>query len=157
ATLIFEFGTRGASPREFTASIELMLAQLPEAFRYAVEVRNREYLRPRYFECLQEHRVAHVLNAWTRMPPLSEHMTIPGVFTTDFTVVRALLRQGRKYEEAVARFQPYGRVQEENPEARDSLRAVIRRMREERRAAYIFVNNRLEGNAPETIRAVVGD
>jgi hypothetical protein len=28
-------------------------------------------------------------------------------------------------------------------------------MREERRAAYIFVNNRFEGNAPETIQAVV--
>ena len=39
-------------------------------------------------------------------------------------------------------------------EARDALRALIRRMREERRASYIFVNNRLEGNAPETIRAV---
>jgi hypothetical protein len=30
-------------------------------------------------------------------------------------------------------------------------------MREERRASYIFVNNRLEGNAPETIRAVVDE
>jgi hypothetical protein len=29
-------------------------------------------------------------------------------------------------------------------------------MREERRSAYIFVNNRFEGNSPETIRAVVG-
>jgi uncharacterized protein YecE (DUF72 family) len=30
-------------------------------------------------------------------------------------------------------------------------------MREERRAAYIFVNNRPEGDAPETIRAVTGE
>jgi hypothetical protein len=30
-------------------------------------------------------------------------------------------------------------------------------MREERKAAYIFVNNRLEGNAPETIQAVVAE
>ena len=49
---------------------------------------------------------------------------------------------------------PTIKVRDENPEARDALRALIRRMREERRAAYIFVNNRLEGNAPETIRAV---
>jgi hypothetical protein len=27
-------------------------------------------------------------------------------------------------------------------------------MQEERRAALIFINNRFEGNAPETIRAV---
>ena len=155
AALIFEFGARGASPREFVGVLGPMLGQLPETFRYAVEVRNREYLQPRYFDCLREHRAAHVLNAWTRMPLLGEHMAIPGVFTTDFTLVRALLRQGRNYEDAVARFQPYDKIQDENPEARDSLRALIRRMREERRASYIFVNNRLEGNAPETIRAVV--
>ena len=69
-------------------------------------------------------------------------------------MVRALLRQGRAYEDAVQQFAPYDRVRDENPEARESLRKLIQRMREERRAAYIFVNNRLEGNAPETIRAV---
>ncbi len=72
----------------------------------------------------------------------------------DFTVVRALLRPGRAYEDAVARFQPYNKIGDENPEARNALRDWIRRMREERRTSYIFVNNRLEGNAPETIRAV---
>jgi len=95
-----------------------------------------------------------VLNAWTKMPPLSEQLAMPDAFPADFTVVRALLRQGRAYEDAVRQFTPYDRVRDENPQARDALRAVIRRMRQERRAAYIFVNNRLEGNAPETIRAV---
>jgi uncharacterized protein YecE (DUF72 family) len=153
--LIFEFGARGASPREFTARLDPFLGALPDNFRYAVEVRNREYLQPRYFECLREHRATHVLNAWTRMPLLSEQLTMPDAFPADFTVVRGLLRQGRAYEDAVKQFTPYDRVQDENPEARDALRVLIRRMREERRAAYIFVNNRLEGNAPETIRAVI--
>lgn len=152
--LIFEFGARGASPREFAARLDPFLGALPAAFRYAVEVRNREYLQPRHFEILRQHRAAHVLNAWTRMPTLSEQIAMPDAFPADFTVVRALLRQGRTYEDAVQQFTPYDQVRDQNPEARDALRAVIRRMREERRAAYIFVNNRLEGNAPETIRAV---
>jgi uncharacterized protein YecE (DUF72 family) len=155
--LIFEFGARAATPREFVAALDPFLDQLPTTFRYAVEVRNREYLQPLYFDCLRGHGVAHVLNAWSRMPLLSEQMALPGAFPADFTVVRALLRQGRPYEEAVARFQPYDKIQDENPEARESLRALIRRMREERRAAYIFVNNRLEGNSPETIRAVISE
>jgi len=153
--LIFEFGARGASPREFHAKLDPFLDALPPTFRYAVEVRNREYLQPRYFDILRQHRAAHVLNAWTKMPALSEQIAMPDAFPADFTVVRALLRQGRAYEHAVQQFTPYDQVRDENPEARDALRAVIRRMREERRAAYIFVNNRLEGNAPETIRAVV--
>jgi uncharacterized protein YecE (DUF72 family) len=89
------------------------------------------------------------------MPVLAEQMAIADAFPADFTVMRALLRQGRAYEDAVQQFTPYDKVRDENPEARESLRKLIQRMREERRAAYIFVNNRLEGNAPETIRAVV--
>ncbi len=146
--LIFEFGARGASLREFAAALDPFLGQLPATFRYAIEVRNRDYLQPLYFDCLRSHGVAHVLNAWARMPLLSEQMALPGAFPADFTVVRALLRQGRPYEEAVERFRPYDKVQDENPEARESLRALIQRMREERRTSYIFVNNRLEGNAP---------
>lgn len=155
--IIFEFGARGNPPREFAATLEQFLAKLPPGFQYAVEVRNREFLQPRYFDALRDRGVAHVFNAWTRMPPIAEQMAMPGAFTADFAVARALLRQGRNYEEAVAKFQPYTRVQDENPEVRDALRALIRRMQEERRAAYIFVNNRLEGNSPMTIEAVVAD
>jgi uncharacterized protein YecE (DUF72 family) len=156
ASLIFEFGARSAGVREFVARLNPFLEALPGTFRYAVEVRNRTFLEPEYFACLQAHRVAHVFNAWTKMPLLGEQTALPGAFSTDFTIVRALLRQGRPYEEAVQQFAPYREVRDENPEGRDALRAVIRRMREERRAAYIFVNNRFEGNAPLTIEAIAG-
>ena len=153
--VIFEFGARTAAPAEFIHGLDAFLNALPAGFRYAVEVRNREFLTSRYFEALRTHAVAHVFNSWTRMPPIAEQMSIPGAFTADFTVTRALLRPGRAYEDAVAMFTPYDQVRDENPEARDTLRALIRRMREERRSAYIFVNNRLEGNAPETIQSIV--
>lgn len=154
ACLIFEFGARGATADEFVAQIVPFFEALPETFRYAVEVRNREYLVSTYFDALREHRAAHVLNAWTRMPPLEEQIAIPGVFTADFTVVRALLRAGRPYEKAVEQFAPYNKIQDENPEGRKALRDVIARMREERKTGYIFVNNRFEGNSPETIAAI---
>ncbi len=157
STVIFEFGTRGASPRDFVHRLGGFLSALPPSFRYAVEVRNSEYLGPPYFDCLRALNIAHVFNAWTRMPTLSQQMAIPDAFTTDFTVVRALLRQGRAYEDAVASLEPYDKIQDENPEAREALRALIRRMKEERRAAHIYVNNRFEGNAPDTIRAVIGE
>jgi uncharacterized protein YecE (DUF72 family) len=154
SALIFEFGPRSTPPIEFIDSLAAFLDRLPGTFRYSVEVRNREFLTPRYFDALQAHGVAHVFNSWTRMPPLPEQMAIPGAFTADFTVTRALLRPGRAYEDAVRMFTPYDQVRDENDEAREALRALIRRMREERKAAYIFVNNRLEGNAPATIEAV---
>lgn len=154
ACLIFEFGARGAAAEEFVAQIAPFFDLLPQTFRYSVEVRNREYLVPLYFDALREHRAAHVFNAWTKMPPLEEQIAMPGVFTTDFTVVRALLRAGRAYETAVATFAPYDKIQDENPEGRKALRDLIARMKEERRTSYIFANNRFEGNAPETILAI---
>jgi uncharacterized protein YecE (DUF72 family) len=155
ACLIFEFGARGATAKEFLEQIVPFFEALPDRFRYAVEVRNREFLVAPYFDALREHGTAHVFNAWTKMPPLSEQIALPGAFTADFTVVRALLRAGRPYETAVAQFSPYNQIQDPNPEGRKALQDVIERMKRERQSAYIFVNNRFEGNAPETIRAVI--
>jgi len=159
AVLILEFGRfpkycyRDAV--EFVAELYPFLTFLPADFRYAVEVRNEEFLVPEYFACLREHGVAHVLNAWSRMPELPEQIAMPEVFTADFTVVRALLRRGRPYERAVEQFSPYKEIQDVNPGARQAMHAVIDRARERNQPAYIFVNNRLEGNAPRTIEEIV--
>jgi uncharacterized protein YecE (DUF72 family) len=159
ALLIFEFGTFGkrsfAELGEFLDRLDPFLAALPAEFRYAVEIRNPEFLEKDYFACLRTHRVAHVYNAWSKMPELAAQMAIPDSVTADFLVSRALLRRGRVYEEAVATFSPYTEIQDPNPEARDSMRILIGRAREDRKALFLFVNNRLEGNAPLTILSVV--
>lgn len=158
AVLIFEFGAFSrraiAEPEEFFERLDGFLKDLPPHFRYAVEVRNAEFLRPDYFACLRAHGVAHVYNAWSRMPDLREQINLPGSETAGFVVCRALLRQGRVYEKAVSEFAPYSEIKDPNPEARDSMRVLIRRAREERHMAFLFVNNRLEGNSPMTIMAV---
>ena len=158
AVLILEFGSFGrksfASLSEFVDRLAPFLAALPPEFRYAVEIRNPEFLEKDYFACLRSHRVAHVYNAWSRMPELRHQVSIPDSATADFLVCRALLRQGRMYEEAVAKFAPYRQVQDANPEARDSMRALIGRAREDKKFLFLFVNNRLEGNSPLTILSV---
>ncbi len=157
--LIFEFGTMGKRMYEgvqpFSADLRRFLAALPGGWRYAVEVRNREYLDEPYFDALRERGAAHVFNAWTRMPPLEEQVRIEAAYTADFLVARALLRHGRTYEQAVRQFEPYERVQEVNEGARSGLRTLIEKARQRRQMAFLFVNNRLEGNAPGTIQAVV--
>ena len=155
AVLIFEFGAFGrrsfASLPEFLDRLDPFLAALPSEFRYAVEIRNPEFLEKDYFACLRAHRVAHVYNAWSKMPELRYQMAIPDSTTADFLVCRALLRHGRSYEDAVTLFAPYREIQDPNPEARESMRVLIGRAREDKRILLLFVNNRLEGNAPMTI------
>jgi uncharacterized protein YecE (DUF72 family) len=159
AVLIFEFGAFAKQSYqgigEFLDELHPFLEALPPEFRYAVEIRNQEFLGPRYFACLRRHGVAHVFNAWTRMPEMSEQLQMPEVFTADFTVARALLRQGRPYADAVAAFSPYRQIRDPNPDARQALRGLISLARERHEPSYIFVNNRLEGNAPQTIEAIL--
>jgi len=159
ALLIFEFGTFAhksfAGLGEFLDRLDPFLAALPREFRYSVEIRNPEFLQPDYFQCLRTHGVAHVYNAWSRMPELGRQIAMPDSVTADFLVSRALLRYGRPYEDAVAMFAPYTEVKDPNPETRDALRVMIERARDSHRMAFLFVNNRLEGNAPATIVSIV--
>src|SRR5262249_62425881 len=100
------------------------LSAWPNGGRSAVEIRNEEYLGPAYFAVLARHNVAHVFNAWTRMPPVGEQITMPGAYTADFAVVRALLTKGCSYEQAVTMFEPYREVRRPDPATRAALRQI---------------------------------
>jgi uncharacterized protein YecE (DUF72 family) len=156
--LLFEFGTfsqrQYADVRPFAEDLSRFLEALPRGWRYGVELRNPEFLDTPYFECLRSYHAAHVFNAWTRMPELPEQTAREEAYTADFLIARALLRHGRRYAQAVEKFQPYERVQEPNAGARAALRELMERARRKKQLAFLFVNNRLEGNAPGTIEAV---
>jgi uncharacterized protein YecE (DUF72 family) len=159
--LIFEFSAFHRSDfalgRDFVAALDTFLAQLPTGWQYGVEIRNANLLHPDYFATLHRHGVTHVFNQWTRMPPVTEQTALPGAFTTDFFAARFLLRPGRTYREAVEKFSPYRGIREPEPSARAAMRSLITRARTSPtpRPSYLFVNNRLEGNSPATIAAVL--
>jgi len=73
----------------------------------------------------------------------------------NLVAARFLLKPGRKYEQAVKAFEPYDSIKEENPEARAAIRALIAEGKAAgpKRRTFVFVNNRLEGNAISCIAA----
>jgi uncharacterized protein YecE (DUF72 family) len=157
--IIFEFSAfypnSGVTYERFLRLMDDFLARLPKEFSYAVEIRNKEYLTSDYLTLLSDRRVAHVLNNWTKMPPIIEQIQLAGVLTAPFAVARALLRPGRTYQEAVEKFQPYDSLKEENPEIRLGLAETVQRCIAGRRQLYAYVNNRAEGNSPKTIEAIL--
>jgi hypothetical protein len=93
------------------------------------------------------------------MPAVGEQMALPGSRTNpDLVAARFLLKPGRKYEQAVKAFEPYDSIKEENPDARAAGRALIAEGQAAgpKRRTFIYVNNRLEGNAIVTIAAMIG-
>lgn len=157
--LIFEFShfypNDFSHGREFMEMLDVFLTQIPKAFSYAIEVRNKSLLQPEYLSMLSSHGVAHVFNSWTKMPEIEEQIGIPGTFTTDFTTARLLLKPGRTYEQAVSAFSPYKAVQDPNEAIREAAKSLIQRAKGGKRPSFVFVNNRLEGNAPTTIASIV--
>ena len=156
---VFEFqpmrGKDLPDPARWADDLEGFLRQLPRDFRYAVELRNRELLTDAYRAVLARHGVAHVFNSWTEMPTIGEQLELPGTHPAPFTVARALLRPGRRYADAVKLFEPYDRIRDPQPELRQDLLRLVAEALRRRIEALILVNNRLEGNAPGTIRALV--
>jgi hypothetical protein len=70
---------------------------------------------------------------------------------------RFLLKPGRKYEEAAKLLQPYDKTLEPKLAGRAAGRALIVEgvhVRKHRRT-FIYINNRLEGNAISMIEAMV--
>ena len=158
--LIFEFSHFHQSDfergRDFVEVLDLFLAKLPKDWRYGVEIRNKNFLHPEYFAALHKHGVAHVFNSWAGMPTVTEQMEQSGSNTAEeFSAARFLLKPGRKYEDAVKEFSPYKEIKEVNDEARQAAAKLIKEAKQKAKKTFIYVNNRLEGNALETINAML--
>ncbi len=159
--LMFEFSrfysTDYEHGRDFVSALDAFLAKLPKGWPYGIEIRNKYWMKPEYFDCLARHSVTHVFNSWTEMPPVGEQMALSGSRTDpELVAARFLLKPGRKYEDAVKSFQPYDKTKEVNEEARKAGAALIQEgEKTAKRKTYIFINNRLEGNALFTIMAML--
>ena len=159
--LMFEFSRFYPSDfehgRDFVAALDAFLGKLPRDWSYGVEMRNSNWLKPEYFACLARHGVTHVYNSWTEMPPVEEQIALDGSETNpELTAARFLLKPGRNYEAAVKAFKPYMQIKEVNDAARQAATNLIKnRQNKKTGKTFIYVNNRLEGNALETIDAMV--
>ena len=153
--LLFEFQQHGMSTGEFCSGLDRFFGQLPKDFRYAVEVRNAALLGSDYQKVLESHGVAHVYNHWSYMPPLLEqHRRLEKRFTAPFTVIRLLTPLNMPYEVAKKRATPYIKIVGELPQMRKETVTLIKQAVGENRRAYVLVNNRSEGNAPSTVKAI---
>jgi uncharacterized protein YecE (DUF72 family) len=157
--LMFEFSqftpADYARGRDFAEALDAFLGRLPAGWPYGVEIRNRTFLHPELFSCLARHRVSYVYNSWQDMPPLGEQMALAESRTNPARLAaRLLLRPGRKYDQAVSLFSPYAEIRDPYPEGRAAGANLIRQARQDGAKAFIYVNNRFEGNALETIAGI---
>lgn len=152
---IFEFQRTGLEPSMFLPRLDAFLARMPTKFKYAIEVRNPAVLGPEYRRVLEAHGVSHVYNHLYGMPTLDQqHEKFGQSFTASFILLRLLTPRDKKYHEAVKAYEPYDKLVRPLPDMRESAVRLVTQAVEERRRAYVLVNNRSEGHAPGTVKGL---
>jgi uncharacterized protein YecE (DUF72 family) len=126
-------------PDQF-AQLERFLNVLPGDVRYAVELRNRQWLKPDLGEMLSTHNVALVLQDLHYMPRLDW-------ITTDFTLIRWL---GRRKD--ISRFD------EIQIDRTDKLKWWAERVQDFLRSGvdvFGYFNNHFAGHSPASVRQFI--
>lgn len=138
-------------PEAFLDRLDFFLAHLPRVFEYAIELRDRMLLTPRYRALLAAHNVAHTYNMWSAMPMPGEQAAVVPPEEPPFSVVRLLLKPGTWYEEQREAFRPFDRLQAPDDEMRRDVVTLANRTLTRQKRVYILVNNKAEGSSPLTI------
>ncbi|HEV7672407.1 MAG TPA: DUF72 domain-containing protein [Thermoanaerobaculia bacterium] len=152
--ILFEFAPQDlGKPEYFAADLQAFLSELPQEVCYAVELRNREQLGSEYAAALAASGACHCYNVHPRMPdlPAQRALVPPG----PKTILRWIVARGLSYEEAGTGFQPFDRLQREDPEERRAVAALVSEAVEEGREAIITINNTAEGCAPLSVAKLV--
>lgn len=154
---IFEFQRTGLEPATFLPKLDAFLYRLPRQFKYAIEVRNPAVIGPDYRRILDAHGASHVYNHLYAMPTLAQqHEKLAQQFTAPFILLRLLTPRDKKYHDAVKAYEPYDKIVRPLPEMREAAVGLVTQAVEEHRRAYVLVNNRSEGHAPGTVKAIYG-
>lgn len=140
--------TAFASLDPFLARLDVYLATLPDAFRYAVEVRNKNWLVPALFDVLRARRVAWVAVDLPYVPhPLDLPRGLDPV-TSDFLYVRLI---GDR-QDVEARTETFDRIVVDHGDRLDRWAEWLRQVAPRVRETFAFANNHFAGHGPATIR-----
>jgi uncharacterized protein YecE (DUF72 family) len=145
---------RALEPEAFLDRLEAFVEELPPGFEYAVELRDRRLLTPRYRALVRRHRLAHTYNYWSAMPMPADQATDVPPEDAPFTVVRLLLKPGTWYEDQREAFRPFNRIVAPDPVMRRQVVVLAGRALQRQKRVYILVNNKAEGSSPLTILAL---
>jgi uncharacterized protein YecE (DUF72 family) len=148
-------------PLAFADRLGRFLDALPRTCPMSVELRDRRLVTPAYTAVLKQSGAAHVLNYWSAMPLPGEQASVVDASQAPFVVIRLLLRPGTRYEARRDEFRPFNRIVEPDEPLRRDVTRLIRDAAGREQPVYVLVNNKAEGSAPLTIRALaeqlVGD
>ncbi len=141
------FGSLG----DFLAVLEPFLRELPRGFRFALEIRNREWLQPKLLELLARRGVAYAWTDHNRMPAPEETLRRVDPVTADFVYLRWL---GDRH--GIERLtKTWDRTIVDRAREIEQWGGIVRDLRQRDLEVFGYVNNHYAGHAPATVRSLL--
>lgn len=159
--LLFQLSPLGGmadDPATFLARLDAFLSALPALDRdltphacYALELRDADLLTPRFIKLLRRHGVRYCVAARDRMPSIGRQGAALALLDEDGPgplVLRWMLREGYRYDQAETAFRPFGKLVDEDPVTRHAIADLVARTLRAGQPACVIVSNNAEGCAP---------
>ena len=137
-----------AEPGPFLDRIDACRGTLPRTYRYAVEVRNRWWVKGPLLKILRRHEVAFVLVEIGYLPHPASVAERFDLVTTDFSYAR-LIGDRKAVDE---RTKTFDRVVLDRGAGLRRWAPLLRRIAERVPRTFVFANNHYAGHGPATIR-----
>ncbi len=154
--LLFQFAQQDlkplGGPLAFCDRLYAFLSRLPAGSVYAVEVRNKALLIPRFCEALEASGTMPCLASLPVMPELDHQWQQTPAPVAPVLVARWMLRPNHSYETASLAFHPYDSMREPDEATRETLVRLLRQI--PGRPSYLIINNKAEGSSPSSVRAL---
>ena len=132
----------------FLDRLRPFLKALPKAYRFALETRNKYWLKPPLLDTLREHRVALAILDHPWMPKPKEWVEKLDPVTSDFIYLR-WLGDRKKMEEQT---KTWDKTIVDRTAALTDWVEVLRGIESRGIKLFAFANNHYGGHAPDTIR-----
>jgi uncharacterized protein YecE (DUF72 family) len=149
--MLFQFGKFKSSEfktqAEFLVRLKPFLKTLPKDYRFAVQIRNKDWLDLRFVDLLREHSVALALIDQSWMPRPWELKNDLDLITSDFTYVRWL--GDRKGIEEKTKM--WDRVIVDRQGDLIEWVGLLKKVHERRIMILAFANHHYAGNGPATV------
>lgn len=150
--LLFQFGyfNKSVFPGlgDFLSRLVPFLKTLPKGYRFAVEIRNKNWLVPKFADVLREHKIALALIDQSWMPRPVEWFSHFDPITADFTYVR-WLGDRKGIEEKTKTWDKV--IIDRRTDLLEWV-GLLKKVHKRRIQILAFANNHYAGYGPETIR-----
>jgi len=121
----------------------------PKGYRYAVEIRNPNYLSPAFFDFLKDRDLGFVYLDGYYMPPIGQVFEKFKPETASFQVIR--LHGGDRLEIEGETGEVWNKVVASKPGGLKAAAKIVRANAKKRVLTYVNLNNHYEGSAPLSI------